>query len=84
MSKSLDEQGRTALQIAVPDCKNVIQQSLYLMKRYEITTIQPHHKSATCIIHLAIDHNEGQTNHVALKFMSNKNQFNRLFYYFNF
>lgn len=71
-----DKEGRTALQVAIPECRKTILQSLYFIKRYEIlTTEKPHYQSQTCIIHIAIDHNNNSNHQVALKFMNNRNSF---------
>jgi serine/threonine protein kinase len=51
--------------------------SASLKCRYEITTLaQPHHQSATCTVHLAVDHEDNQRS-VALKFMKKRENFDR-------
>jgi hypothetical protein len=55
----------------------VVLQSIYFFRRYEITTLrQPHYRSATTIVHLAIDHSDGDRP-VALKFMRNASEYQR-------
>jgi serine/threonine protein kinase len=78
LAHAKDALGRQAKDIAGQlHCQRLILQSLYFMGRYEITTLAcPHHESSTCIIHLAIDHD--QTNgRVALKLMAHRDQFMR-------
>jgi hypothetical protein len=76
LADTCDSVGRSVLQLAIPECAKLIIQSINLFKRYEINR-QAHHKSATCSIHLGVDYEDGITglSKVALKFMSNKNQF---------
>ena len=76
LADTCDHVGRTVLQLAVPEVTKLIIQSINLFRRYDISR-QPHHKSATCRIHLGSDYEDGITGHtkVALKFMSNKKQF---------
>jgi serine/threonine protein kinase len=79
LGQTEDELGRKAVNIASGECQRVMRESTYLFKRYEVLTLQnPHHKSATCIIHIAIDHwaadNEKQ---VVLKFMCNRGPFEK-------
>ena len=72
-----DSEGRQAMNIASPRCKRHIQEGLWFLKRYEILTDQqPHHKSETCTVHIAIDHLDGERR-VALKFMKNRAEFGR-------
>jgi hypothetical protein len=62
----------SALYIASPLCQKHIKESLYFYRRYEIASIDvPHHKSATCTLHIAIDHGNNDQK-VALKFMAIK------------
>jgi serine/threonine protein kinase len=79
LGQTEDELGRKAVNIASGECQRVMRESTYLFKRYEVLTLQnPHHKSATCIIHIAIDHGaEGGEKQVALKFMSHRDQFDK-------
>ena len=61
-----------AVYIASPLCQRHIKESLYFYRRYEIATIEvPHHKSATCTLHIAIDRANNDQK-VALKFMAIK------------
>ena len=74
LSRSEDIHGRQAVNIASLRCKKTILEFIYLHKRYEISTLaQPHHESATCVVHLGLDHGDGGRP-VALKFMRNKDQ----------
>ena len=76
LSKTTDSTGRSALDVAIPECRTIILFSLYFFKRYEIlTTTKPHYQSLTCIVHIAIDHSSETTRQVALKFMKNKDSF---------
>jgi serine/threonine protein kinase len=77
LSKTEDLHGKTALACASSKCQEVILRALYFLNRYEVTTNihHPHHKSLTCAVHLAIDHNTKQK--VALKLMKNFDQFAR-------
>jgi hypothetical protein len=79
LGQAEDELGRKAVNIASGECQRVLKESTYLFKRYEVLTLQnPHHKSATCIIHIAVDHAvEGGVEHVALKFMRHRDQFEK-------
>jgi serine/threonine protein kinase len=72
-----DSADRVVTAIASPLCKKTIMKFLYFYRRYEITTLnQPHHQSATCILHLAIDH-EDNDRPVALKLMKLRENFLR-------
>eukprot|EP01038_Epipyxis_sp_PR26KG_P009791 gene9791-13172_t len=68
-----DEKGYSALDLAGR------QKCRKLHGIYEIKTVTPHHQSATCIVHLAVDHSaESEIKPlVALKFMQEKDQFDR-------
>jgi serine/threonine protein kinase len=79
LGQTEDELGRKAVNIASGECQRVLRESTYLFKRYELLTLQnPHHKSATCIIHIAVDHGaDGGEKQVALKFMSHRDQFDK-------
>jgi phosphopentomutase len=76
LADTCDDVGRTVLQLSVPEVTKLIIQSINLFKRYDFNR-QAHHKSATCAIHLGSDYEDGitGTTKVALKFMSNKEQF---------
>jgi hypothetical protein len=70
LSESEDQLGRSAMNIASPACHRLIELSRFFCKRYEVDA-HPVHISATCRVHLAVDHGDGKR-HVALKFMKNK------------
>ena len=77
LAASEDAEGRAALDIASARCKRLILQCIYLHRRYELKTrSQPHHESATCIVHLGVDHDDGDRT-VALKLMRHREQFMR-------
>ena len=77
LAASEDSQGRPAINNASAQCKHALLESIYLFRRYEIQTLtQPHHQSATCVVHLGIDHGDGGRL-VALKFMRLRDQFLR-------
>jgi serine/threonine protein kinase len=79
-----DANGKTALACSSVRCGETIQRNMYFMGRYEFLSpiAQPHHRSVTCSVYLAIDHDHQQesTNskaRVALKLMKNADQFLR-------
>ena len=77
LSNAEDHEGRCAVNIASPKCKRVILQFVHFFRRYEIKSFnRALHISATCTLHLAIDH-EDQMRTVALKFMQQRDQFQR-------
>jgi serine/threonine protein kinase len=77
LSESTDQEGRPAINLAAPLCREVIKKATLFFRRFEITTTScPHHHSATCVIHLAIDHARDQER-VALKLFKRKDQFMR-------
>ncbi len=77
LAASEDSEGRHAVNIASARCKQLILQCIYLHQRYEVRTRgQPHHESATCVVHLGVDHDDG-ARAVALKFMKHRDQFLR-------
>ena len=77
LAESEDAEGRHALNIASARCKRLILQCIYLHRRYEVKTrAQPHHESATCVVHLGADHDDGGRA-VALKLMRHRDQFLR-------
>ena len=77
LASSEDAQGRPAVNIACTRCKRALLESIYLFRRYEIQTLaQPHHESATCVVHLGLDHGDGGRP-VALKFMRIRDAFER-------
>lgn len=77
LSQVTDSVGRSALDVSTPECRKLILYSLYFLKRFEIlTTIKPHYQSKTCIIHVAIDHNNiDLKNRVVLKFMKHEDSY---------
>jgi hypothetical protein len=77
LATARDAEGRQAMHIASPRCRSIILQNLYFFRRYEITTTDnPHYESDTCIVHLAVDHDDDER-HVALKFMRNRDEYKR-------
>jgi hypothetical protein len=78
---AVDSQGRSVINLASPLNRNVLLRSKRLLGRYEVATLDfPHYKTATCLIHLAVDfdsneHDRISCNKVALKFMANREQF---------
>ena len=77
LSSAEDMEGRSAVNIASPKCKKVILQFMHFFRRYEIKSFnRALHISATCTLHLAIDH-EDHMRPVALKFMEHRDQFQR-------
>ena len=77
LSNAEDVEGRSAVNIASPKCKRVILQFVHFFRRYEIKSInRALHISATCTLHLAIDH-EDHMRPVALKFMQQRDQYQR-------
>ena len=76
LADATDSLGRKAVDFASPRCKKILQQSTYLLKRFELSSLKPHHESLTCKILIAKDH-EDSGREVALKFMRNASQFQR-------
>jgi len=76
LADATDSLGRKAVDFASPRCKKILQQSTYLLKRFELSSLKPHHESLTCKILIAKDH-ENSGREVALKFMRNASQFQR-------
>ena len=77
LSKAIDLEGRSAVNIASHSCQSMIKESTYFCKRYEITTLDaPVHLSRTCVVHLAFDHRHSGEK-VAMKLMKNLDQFTR-------
>ena len=71
-----DETGRSLINIASSLNQRLLLHSKYLFHRYEFKSNLPHYKTATCLIHLATDHDEnGVESNCALKFMKNKDQY---------
>ena len=60
LSEVCDNAGRSALDVAIPECRLIILQSLYFMKLYEICDNKPLYKSKSCLIYVAIDHSTNQ------------------------
>jgi serine/threonine protein kinase len=83
LAHACDEGERQAINIAGPLCQTIIKHNMLLLKRFNvITTDAPHHKSATCIVHIGIDEGSKKEREFtiakcALKFMKNRDQFLR-------
>lgn len=74
LAAATDENGRKAVDLASPLCKRVLLESMYFLKRYELTTNErAHYQSRTSIILFAIDHWDNQRP-VALKMMRHVEQ----------
>ena len=68
-----DEQGRRAVDIATPVCRQLILSRLNFYGRYELQPGCPAHQSATCVVRFAMDHQlkqEVHLKHCTLIFMS--------------
>ena len=76
LAYSRDELGRTAISIVHADVRKVINQYLLFMGRFEMKEGPPEHKSNTCIVVLAFDH-DNHMKKVALKFMKKRDGFLR-------
>jgi hypothetical protein len=55
-----DEQGRRAVDIATPLCRQLILSRLNFYGRYELQPGCPAHQSATCVVRFAMDHQHKQ------------------------
>lgn len=55
-----DEQGRRAVDIATPRCRQLILSRLNFYGRYELQPGCPAHQSATCVVRFAMDHKHKQ------------------------
>lgn len=55
-----DEQGRRAVDIATPLCRQLILSRLNFYGRYELQPGCPAHQSATCVVRFAMDHKHKQ------------------------
>lgn len=55
-----DEQGRRAVDIATPICRQLILSRLNFYGRYELQPGCPAHQSATCVVRFATDHKHKQ------------------------
>lgn len=72
-----DAEGRHVINIASPENKREILAFSLFFRRYELSSFsRPLHKSDTCVVHLAIDH-EDRKRAVALKFMCRRDQFDK-------
>ena len=71
-----DEIGRKAIDLATPKYKIAILERSYLFRRYEIREGPAEHVSATCVVRIGKDHQDGGRN-VALKFICNRDHFER-------
>ena len=76
ISALTDEFGRKALDVATPKCRRAILSTMYFLGRYELKDGPPEHKSATCLVHIAIDRDHADMP-VALKLMRWRSQYNR-------
>ena len=57
LSKTSDLTGRSALDVAIPECTTILLFSLYFHKRFEIMTAnKPQYHYHTSIVHIAVDH----------------------------
>jgi hypothetical protein len=76
LSNTADADGRIARDLASPANKRIFLLALYFLRRYEILTPigAPHHQSPTCVVHLAIDHND-KARHVALKCLAHREHY---------
>jgi len=75
LSDCVDENGRSAVNIASPLCRQAIRESMYFLHRYDFgNNVYPSHVSETSIIYMAIDTLSSDENYmrVAIKFISNK------------
>ena len=72
-----DEKGRPALSIPHKDVRRVMNSHLLFFGRYALQAGPPEHQSQTCILRRAVDHYEGKTLDVVLKFMKFRDQFER-------
>jgi len=77
LAHAMDAENRPVINIASPLCQTILKEFLYFLKRYEfINPVEkPLHKSATCMIVLATDHQADSKSQVALKLMENVHQF---------
>ena len=80
LTVEVDSSGRRLIDIASPACKDVMLQSMYLHRRFELKPGAPEHKSATSVVQFATDHRldaEGNKveSKVALKFMRHRQQY---------
>lgn len=71
-----DEFGRKALDVATPKCRRAILSTMYFLGRYELKDGPPEHKSATCLVRIAIDRDNADMP-VALKLMRWRSQYKR-------
>lgn len=71
-----DKSERSAIGIACPQYRAAIMERLFFYKRFELNEGPPAHMSDTCILILAIDHDDHEKK-VALKFMKNRVHYER-------
>ena len=71
-----DATGRRAIDVATPNYKIAILERSYLFRRYEIRDGPAEHVSATCVVRIGRDQEDGGRN-VALKFICNRDHFER-------
>ena len=72
-----DAFGRKAIDVATPKYKDTMLGRSFLFRRYEIREGPAEHVSETCVVRLAKDHKDGVTSNVALKFICNRDHFER-------
>eukprot|EP01042_Synura_sphagnicola_P018850 gene18850-23842_t len=58
LTDALDKKGRRCLDIASPNCKQLMLKKLYLHGRYEVNPGPPEHRSATSAVFFAVDHED--------------------------
>jgi serine/threonine protein kinase len=80
LAHTVDRLSRRCIDIASPNCREVIAESLRLHKKFELKPGPPEHKSATSIVRFAIMHGKDEEGNsiqrpAALKFMKYREQF---------
>jgi serine/threonine protein kinase len=79
LADAADKEGRLVRHIASPHCKEIILKATYFLQRYQLMTSKssPEYASSATMVHLAIDHDSPSKDHVALKFMISRTDFDR-------
>ena len=72
-----DSFGRKAIDVATPKYKDTMLGRSFLFRRYEIQEGPAEHVSETCVVRFAKDHKDGLISNVALKFICNRDHFER-------
>ena len=72
-----DSFGRKSIDVATPKYREAMLARSFLFRRYEIQDGPAEHVSETCVVRLAKDHDDGFTKNVALKFICNRDHFER-------